>query len=150
MEIPVSVLAEAISVVMSCSAVQRHYPGGLAALARDTPAGSFCSDGLLARAGFTSRGAAEFFAALMRASGLTQFVRGHAADYVLVDEQSGPLSACLWLEFGHDRNGVALCWHAAARRGSLRVPEGWQAGRRWAAPAHEASMLKQDCPYVTH
>ena len=73
-----------------------------------------------------------------------------AADFVLVDEQSGPLSACLWLEFGHDRNGVALCWHAAARRGSLRVPEGWQAGRRWGAPAHEASILKQDCPYVTH
>jgi hypothetical protein len=144
-----SVLAEAFSVVVSRAAIDRLYGGGLEALRRDAPAGSFCSDGLIARAGFASRAAAEFFAALLRASGLSQFVRGHAADFVLVDGQSGPSSPCLWLEFGHDRHGIPMCWHATARRGPLRVPEGWEPGRRSLGDARDPGAGHSP-PFVTH
>ncbi len=144
-----SVLAEAFSVVVSRAAIDRLYAGGLEALRRDAPAGSFCADGLIARVGFGSRAAAEFFAALLRASGLSQFVRGHAADFVLVDGQSGPSCPCLWLEFGHDRHGIPMCWHATARRGVLRVPDGWEPGRRPRVEAREAGPGNVP-PFVTH
>ncbi len=144
-----SVLAEAFSVVVSRAAIDRLYAGGLEALRRDAPGGTFCFDGLIARAGFNSRAAADFFAALLRASGLTHFVRGHAADFVLVEGLRGPLSPCLWLEFGHDRHGIPMCWHAAARRGVLRVPDGWEPGRRQVADTREPAAGRLS-PFVTH
>jgi hypothetical protein len=144
-----SVLAEAFSVIVSRAAIDRTYPGGVEAFRRDAPAGTFCTDGLLARAGFPTRASADFFAALLRASGLTQLVGGHAADFVLIDEQSGPLAPCLWLEHGRDRRGLRLCWHAVGRRGVLHVPEGWEpeADR---LPGSALAQRPGGLPFLTH
>jgi hypothetical protein len=68
-----SVLAEAISVIVCNAALQQGYPGAVAGFAADVPAGSFCTDGLIARAGFLAIEEAEFFLGLLRASG----VRSH-------------------------------------------------------------------------
>jgi len=121
-----SVLAEAISVIVNQAALEDHYPGGARAFALDAPPGTFCSDGLLARAGFLAMDQAEYFAALLGACGLRAAAAGGAADWVVVDRNLGPLQPCLWIEFAHDRRGIPLCWHAAARRGALCAPAGWE------------------------
>ena len=124
-----SVLAEAISVVISRAAVDRAYRGGIAALARDCPAQTFCTDGYLARAGFMSIRDAAFFTRMLEASGLVAQVNGVAADFVVVDQNLGPSQPCLWLELGRERDGTPVAWHAAARRGDRHVPDAWQPTR---------------------
>lgn len=121
-----SVLVEAISVVVLRSAIDAHYPGGVRALERDSPGGTFCTDGYLARAGFLAQKDAEFFASMLEASGLVENVKGTAADFVIVDQNLGPARPCLWLEQGRERDGTPVVWHAVARRGALHVPNGWQ------------------------
>ena len=117
-----SVLAKAISVVVSKAAVDRGYPGGLAALRREAPAETFCTDGILVRAGFDRLSEARGFIGHLSWRGLRPESGGLAADCVVVDEVRGPLSRCLWLEFGRNRFGVPMCWHTAGRRGPLCLP----------------------------
>jgi len=121
-----SVLATAVSVVACKSAVDDCYPGGTARFQREAPADTFCSDGILLRAGFGDLAAAQSFVKHLRAHGLRAEAGGHAADCVIVDERRGPLSACLWIEFARNRFGVPLCWHTAGRRGQPCTPPGWR------------------------
>jgi len=119
-----SVLATAISVVVSKAAVDRRYAGGLPALRREAPAETFCTDGILVRAGFDSLLEARSFVSHLRERGLRPEAGGLAADCVVIDETRGPLRRCLWVEFSRDRFGVPLCWHTAGRRGPLCAPCG--------------------------
>lgn len=125
-----TVLAEAISVVISRTASARHYPGGLQELARVCPRETFCADAHLVRAGFYSMEDAQFLAHMLEASGLAGTVGGHAADFVLIDQNLGPLAPCLWIEFKRERDGTPVCWHALGRRDALMVPVGWRRERR--------------------
>lgn len=121
-----SVLIEAISVVVSRSAVDRAYPGGIHALARVAPRETFCTDGYLVRIGFYAPEDAAYFAAMLEASGLRAEAAGAAADFVVVDQNLGPAKPCLWLETGRERDGTPVGWHALARRGVLHVPNEWR------------------------
>lgn len=125
-----SVLAEGISVIACKAAIDRSYAGGMAGFKRDAPHGTFCSDGLLARAGFASTEEARFFLALLGAGGLCTTVKSVAADCVIVDAKAGPLQPCRWVEFAIDRSAIPLCWHTAGRRGRLCAPAGWAAQPR--------------------
>jgi hypothetical protein len=121
-----SVLAEAFSVVVPVSVLKRGYPDGLDGFARDCPNGSFCSDGVLARVGFLARKDAEYFLSMLTSAGLTVKSRDVYIDAALIDQNTGPVATCLWLELGRERDGTPVCWHVAARRGVLHVPEGWE------------------------
>jgi len=124
--VEMSVLAEAISVVILRSVVEKRYPGGVRALAGECGSETFCADAHLLRVGFYSLEAAAFLAALLEASGLERARHGVAADFVLIDQNVGPLTQCLWLEFGRERDGTPVCWHAVGRRGNVQVPAGWR------------------------
>ncbi len=124
-----SVLIEAISLVVTNAALERRYPGGVAGFRRDCPNHTFCTDGHLTRVGFMSLGDTRFFLGLACAAGLAPAEDGAASDIVVVDQNTGPMHPCLWLEFGHTADGVAICWHAARRPGKLHVPFGWDADR---------------------
>jgi len=121
-----SVLAEAVSVIVPRAVIDRAYPGGLDAFLRDCPNRTVCTDGLLVRAGFLKHEDAEYFAGLLAAEGLRVRERDVFVDVAIVDQNTGPLAVCLWLEFARERDGTPVCWHAAARRGALHVPEGWE------------------------
>ncbi len=118
-----SVLATDYSVVVSRAAVVRGYPGGAARFERDAAADRFCSDGLVMRVGFDEFEQAAAFVQRLSEKGLRAEAAGTAADCVIVHEHRGPLTPCLWLEFGRNRHGEPLCWHAAARRGRLTRPQ---------------------------
>ena len=124
-----SVLAEAISVIISRAAIDKSYPGGYAALERDAPTETICTDGYLVRVGFYAMDDAQFFLRMLAASGLVIERHGIAIDAVLIDQNLGPSRTCLWIELGRERDGTLVCWHAAARRGALHVPIDWEPGR---------------------
>lgn len=127
-----SVLADAISVIVARAAIDKHYPGGWHGFERDAPRETTCTDGYLARAGFYAQEDADYFLQLIAAAGLVLEKNGAAVDAVLVDQNLGPARPCLWLELGRERDGTRAAWHAAARRGTLHVPAGWEPvrGRR--------------------
>jgi hypothetical protein len=58
-----SVLAEAISVVIRVDAIEHRFPGGLEGLRRTVPNQTFCCDGELARVGFMDPADAEAYVA---------------------------------------------------------------------------------------
>ena len=121
-----SVLVEALSVIVRVDTVSRRYPDGLHGYARDCPNGSFCTDGRLARVGFLSPHDVDFHLGLLEALGFVHLRGGTAIDAVVVEQQEGPLSPCLWLAFGHDREGIAMSWQVDGPPGPMAVPRGWE------------------------
>src|SRR5512134_2405265 len=126
-----SVLLEAINIVVTNPALERHYPGGVMGFARDCPNASFCSDGRISRVGFLGQRETAFFLGVLAACGLAcPAGPGVAAgDAVVVDQNTGPVQPCLWLECGQSEEGVAICWHAGHRPGRLYVPFNWESDR---------------------
>lgn len=124
-----SILVEAISIVVPNAVLETHYPQGVEGFARDCPNGTFCSDGRISRVGFMSARDTGFFLQLLQACGLDHRSEGPAGNVVVVDQNTGPAQACLWLEFAHHEAGVALAWHAGFRPGRLVVPFGWDEDR---------------------
>jgi hypothetical protein len=125
----VSVLIEAVSIVVRNAALEAHYPHGVDGFARDCPNATFCSDGRLSRVGFMSMRDTGFFVQLLQACGLDYRSEGPAGDVVVVDQNTGSAQPCLWLELGHNAEGIALAWHASHRPGRLVVPFGWDSDR---------------------
>jgi hypothetical protein len=124
-----SVLIEAISIVVPNDVLEARYPQGVEGLARDCPNATFCSDGRISRVGFMSARDTSFFLQVLRACGLDHRAEGPAADVLVVDQNTGPAQPCVWLEFGHNQAGVALAWHAGHPPGELVVPHGWDDDR---------------------
>jgi len=121
-----SVLAEALSVLVRNAMLDEHYPGGVEGFARDCPNASFCSDGRISRVGFLSPRDTRFFLGVLEACGLHWSEGARLPEVAIVDQNLGLLHPCLWVEFGRVRDGIPICWHAAHRPGRLVVPLGWR------------------------
>lgn len=118
-----SVLIEAISVVVPNTTLAARYPGGVTGYAADCPNHTFCSDGRLARVGFLSPRDVRFFVDMLESHGLVGRL-----DVAIVDQNQGPDPCCLWLDFGHRPDGTAHCWPAGEPTGRLAVPHDWEPG----------------------
>jgi hypothetical protein len=126
-----SVLVEAISVIVLKSSIEARYPGGWPAFVEAVPNGTLCADDELARVGFMGPPDAKAFIVELETQGLRFLVDGVAGDVAVVDQQQGLMNPCLWLEFGRvtldGGNTVAACWspEGAGPAGPLATPEGW-------------------------
>ena len=64
--------------------------------------------------------------------GLRYLLGGKAQDVVAVDQQTGPMAPCDWVEFGRvslesDANRrVAACRLVGSAIGTLATPDGWE------------------------
>lgn len=123
-----SILIEAISVIVRNEALASRYPGGVGGYAADCPNHTFCSDGRLARVGFLSPRDVRFFVEMLEFHGLVGQHGAASIDIAVVDQNQGPDPCCLWLDFGHLPNGTAHCWPAGEEAGRLAVPHGWEPG----------------------
>ena len=93
-----SVLIEAISVVMRIEAIERYYPGGLAALEEAPPNGTLCYDNSIARVGFMTPFDTKNFVERLEKMGFKHLIGDSAKDLVTVDQREGLLTRCDWLE----------------------------------------------------
>lgn len=135
-----AVLIEGVCLLLRCDAVARHYPGGVAALARESVAEAVCADEDLLALTFDDSDAAEDYLAELEQYGLRYIVDDMARDAVLADPHVGPVAPCGWVEYGQvlvagdPAQRVAVAYFPGTERDALQVPSGWRfAGSRSAA-----------------
>ncbi len=123
-----SVLIEAITVVIRIDAVDRCITGGVAALAEASPNTTFRSDGKLAATGFMSPGDVEVYILAMQKAGLRYMERGECRDIVVIDQIRGPTVPCEWIQIGTEPDGTKFAWLRGGQPGALAVFKSWKRG----------------------
>lgn len=127
-----AVLVEGVCLLLRCEAVEKHYPGGVTALAAACPAEAVCADEDLMALTFEDSDAAEDYLAELEQLGFRHLYNDMAVDAVLADPHLGPVSPCGWAEYGQatvdaDPNKrVAICSMPGAEVSDLCVPKGWR------------------------
>jgi hypothetical protein len=129
----VTVLIEAISVIIRVRTLEKKYPRGVFAYERDCPNGSFCMDRHLTRVGFMTPDDTRRFVERLQTLGFEHLRDGEAVDLVVVDQHHGPTSRCRWLKAARHPAGFAFAWKARTVPGSFAYPDGW-------TPAQSAAL----------
>jgi len=124
-----SVLVEAISVVVPIPVLEAVYPGGVAQYERDCPNGTFCADEHLTRVGFMAPAEVRAFVERLESLGLVHLRDRQAVDLVVVDQVHGPTSPCDWIDGGKHPDGYSAVWRAGTVPGWFAHPKGWQLGQ---------------------
>lgn len=118
-------LCEAISVIVTRSALEVTYQGGLDEYARDCPNATYCCDTHLTRVGFMQPDDVQAFVTeLCGRTGLKFAEAGRFIDVAVVDQMTGPTLPCDWLDFSR-ANGITQAWMAGHAAGELVTPPGW-------------------------
>jgi hypothetical protein len=123
-----SVLIEAVSLVVPVITLDATWPGGVSAFTRDVMseprslARHVCADGALVSVSFLHPADARVVVAELREHGLMELDPLRAHDVVIVDQEDGPALPCAWLDWKRDSLG--------------RPAPGWRTGRRarWPYP----------------
>ena len=135
-----AVLVEAISVVVRLQAVHDRFPGGWAGFREWVQNQTLCTDNELIRVGFMTPTDVQRFIRGLEDDGLAHLRDGNAEDIVVMDQNLGPTSPCLWAEFGQidyqgdPRKRVSTARLVGSTNMQLWTPEGWT----W-----EASLSRQ-------
>ena len=110
-----SVLVEAVTVVVRNDAVDRCVPGGVSTLAESSPNNTFRTDGNLAAVGFMTPADVEVYLLRLQKAGLRYVEQGRCRDIVVIDQIYGPTLPCDWIETGTDPDGTKFAdeWHLA-------------------------------------
>lgn len=143
-----SVLVEAISVVIRNDVLERRYPGGLAAYRSRCPNHTFCTDGTLARVGFMSREEVAHFVRGLARKGFVFFRDEAFVDFAVVDQTVGPTGPCPWLTFARHEDGYCLCWLAGSPPGELAHPADWTPADSQSLTLRPEENLEADLEYL--
>jgi hypothetical protein len=128
-----SVLNEALSMVVRKSELEARYPGGAegfyaAVLALENPPRFVVTlDPYLVSLSFYDGGHANPAFLLLAAWGFEECRAGAAADLALVDQRLGPTLPCAWLRWRRHSDGFTYAWSAGCEPGDMAVPEAWTA-----------------------
>lgn len=124
-----TVLVEAISVVVRTDAIHARYPGSWPAFRDDVPNSTLASDKQIARVGFMVPDDVKGFIDRLQARGLVFLRDGHAQDIAVADQQRGITTRCDWLKFGHvtiGDNRVAACQMVGSQSQQVFTPDKWR------------------------
>lgn len=121
-----SVIAEAISVVVRRDVLAAKYPGGFAAYQRDCPNRTFCFDDNITRVGFMAPTDVESFVRRLTSVGFVHLRDGRSVDICVVDQNRGPTAPCDWLDGGKHPDGYSAVWLKGTVPGTMFAPSGWR------------------------
>ena len=125
-----SVLIEAISVVVKKGAIEERFPGGPSSFAENAPNQTCCDDGSLIRVGFMAPQDAQDFVGQLEACGLVYLQNGRPQDIVVVDQIRGPMVECEWVRLARIQNDdggiVVACLIDDESPERVAVPTGWK------------------------
>lgn len=123
-----SVLCEALSVLVRAATLDEKYPGGLEAYRAAVPNETWCSDGKLTRVGFMRPEDVVNYLGVLRArSGLVTDIDGRWIDVAVVDQLTGPTAPCNWVKFERQAQH-SHAWRLGFPPGRLAKPEHWVPG----------------------
>jgi len=126
-----SVLIEAISVVIRLEVIERLYPGGLEGLKECPPNSTLCNDDQLARVGFMAPFDVGNYIGRLEKMGFQFLLDGSARDLAVVDQRQGLTTPCDWLEviyfdIDDDLNQRVVAAHLAGEDPDpMAAPTGW-------------------------
>jgi hypothetical protein len=125
-----SVVVEAVNLVVPRSALELRYPGGVegffAELARPSSEHrDVCADEHLVSVSFYAIDAADRAAAALVLAGMRDIEDNQFQDFAIVDQNYGPTVECPWLAWEHNESGFTCAWLANTERGDLAVPLDW-------------------------
>ena len=130
---PLSVLVEAVTLVVRRQSLDRAYPGGAeaflcAARALECPPRFACaSDPLLVNVSFGNADHVTKAIELLKAHGLVDAANGEAMDFVVMHQFVGPTRVCPWLEWERFTDSVTVAWMKGSAPGELAAPQDWTA-----------------------
>lgn len=151
-----SVLVEALCLIVPRSVLDLRYPGGtegyFAELARPSAEHrNVCADEHLLSVSFYTPDAAERAIACLLDVGFVESRDDDSSEFSLVDQNSGPMMQVPWLKWSQDEAGYTCAWLEGTERGELAVPLEWTLGQslrltRFDArtPPHERLKLSED------
>ena len=127
-----AVLIEGISVIIRVDSLLAAFDNGWNSFRNEVPNRTMCADDELVRVGFMIPDDAERYVKDLEARSLRYLVDGISQDIVVVDQLSGPVVRCDWIEFGHVNIGgnptkrVAACRLHGSSQYQIVTPEGWR------------------------
>jgi hypothetical protein len=124
-----SVLIEALSVVVTNKTLEEKYLGGLLGYRGECPNQTFCTDGHLSRVGFMVPEDVGAFVEKLKCHGLDFAETGDFTDIAVVDQMTGPTAPCPWLYFAQHPDGYSLAWLPETDPHNVYVPDGWVVGQ---------------------
>jgi hypothetical protein len=125
------VIVEGISVVTRSDAIASKLQDGTKGFLAFVPNQTYCSDEELTRVGFMTPMDTEAFVRRLTSAGLIHLKDGAAIDIVVVDQLTGPLSSCSWIEYGQiaidsaRTQRVAVCRLKGSGSNRVVMPSGW-------------------------
>jgi hypothetical protein len=125
-----SVLVEALCLVIPRTALELRYPSGtngfLAELARPSRESRYsCADAHLICVSFLTPDAADRVAELLTNGGMRESASEEFQEFAIVDQKHGPVLQCPWLMWLAAPEGYTCAWLAGTDRGEMAAPEGW-------------------------
>ncbi len=125
-----SVLVEAISLIVPRIALDLRYPGGtdgfIATLAHpSSEQRHFCLDEDILSVSYITPDACDRAALALVNAGLIEVADGQFQEMAIVDQFRGPILQCQWLVWSREPAGYTCAWLAAKNRGTLVTPDGW-------------------------
>jgi hypothetical protein len=137
-----SVLVEALSLVVPRKVLDISYPGGTEAFLQrmmepDIPMRRGVSDEHLVSIAFYNPEDADKAVTILVDLGVVAVSDDAFYEFAFVDQQHGPTMPCSWLEFRRHRKGFSYCWLPGTDPTELRVPDGWE-------PEQSSSLVRQD------
>src|SRR5262245_28844616 len=94
-----AVLVEGFSVMVRRDAIERKYPGGWDAFAREVPNQTLCADEKLARVGFMVSGDMRAYIGFLERRGLVFLRNNKAVDITIASQRGAPMTQCDWISF---------------------------------------------------
>lgn len=125
-----SVLVEAIGLVVPRIALDLRYPGGTDGFIANLALPSseqrhFCFDEYLMSVSYSTPDACDRAALALVDAGMVEVADGQFREMAIVDQFRGPIIQCQWLVWSREPAGYTCAWLATKNRGSLATPEGW-------------------------
>lgn len=126
-----SVLVEAISLIIRRSSLDRKFRGGTGAFLNycasrlSSEHRYACADQNLVSLSYYTNDAAHRGAVPLLGAGLVEIENNAFADFAVVDQHFGPTDSCAWIEWSRDAAGFTSAWLAGELPGELCTPEGW-------------------------
>lgn len=118
-----AVFIDGTNVIVKVESLNRLFPGGVDGLEQNSPNGTFCTDGQVARLGFMAFSDACHFISQLEDCGLTHKMSGLCIDIALCSPIEGAEDGCDWLCADHDQRGFDFVWLAGGNPGPIVAPD---------------------------
>jgi hypothetical protein len=140
-----SVLVEAISIIILRRAIDERYIGGWNGFVADIPNRTVCDDGEIVRVGFMDGSDAILYVENLQSKGLrfTDDADETFVDFAIVDQMEGMKLNCEWLDvhqatFFETGIEIKKCSLKGSAITAVYLPDGWE----------YAGSLSQKCSYT--